>query len=153
MRFYLRVDVEEVGYDSDAEVTHSVVSIKELLEENESELADLGYITPKARELQEKLNRATPTNVLMCVPTAYTRPAESNLYDISYGDYTLCLKVDPLTVLEGNILKEYKRHIASKERAAKAVESKKKANAKKREERKLAAAKKLLESKGIKVDA
>lgn len=55
MIFYLRVDVKEGMYDSETEVAHSVVSIKELLEENEAELANLGYLTPKMIELSKVL--------------------------------------------------------------------------------------------------
>ena len=152
MRFYLRVDVEET-YNSEPEVYHTKVSVKEILEENEGNLESMGYLTPKAIEIRERLNKAVPSNELICVHTAYTRPAESSLRNLTYGDYTLCLKVDPLTVLDGENLKNYKKYLATKERAAKAAETKRKAAAEAKEARKIASAKKLLESKGIKVDA
>ena len=151
-RFYLRVDVQEGWSDSETQITTSDISFKEILEENERELKNLGYITPKAIKLQEKLGKTVPSSELMCVPTAYTRSAASELRNLVYGAYTLCFKVDPLTVLEGDSLDSYKKHLERKEADAKAAEAKKKANAKAKEERKLAAAKKLLESKGLKVN-
>jgi len=152
-RFYLRVEIKDQdGYGEDHEVAHTTVSLKDILEENERELKILGYITPKAIKLQEKLGKTVPSNELMCVPTVYTRSAASELRNLVYGDYTLCFKVDPLTVLEGDSLEGYKKHLEKKEADTKMLEAKKKANAKAKEARKLAAAKKLLESKGMKVN-
>jgi hypothetical protein len=146
-RFYLRVDVEE-DYDMGAEVTHTTVSLMEILEENEAGLKKLGYITPKAIKLQEKLGKV-PSTELLCVPTVYTRSAESSLGHLTRGNYTLCLKVDPLTVLEGDNLIAYKKEIDKREKAAKLAESKKRDAAKKKKERELAKAKKLLQEEGL----